>query len=63
MMTLKTLPYFDFSVYLELMATMTTSKCNIQAPGFNFKLILCDINTYICMKDYEMNFDLYTSLP
>jgi hypothetical protein len=63
MMALKTLSYFCFSVYFELMATMKYFKCNIQVPGSNFKLILCDINTPALMKHYEINFDLYTELP
>lgn len=45
-MTLKTLSYFGFSMYFELMATMMYSKCNIQVSGYNFMLILCDINTH-----------------
>jgi hypothetical protein len=60
MMTLKTLSYFCFSVYFEVMTTMKYFKCNIQVPGSNFKLILCDIDL---MKHYEINFDLYTELP
>lgn len=61
MMTVKILSCFGFSVYFESMATMMYSKCNIQVPGFNFKLILCDINPHAFMKHYEINFDLYTT--